>query len=178
MHQNIYIPTLLFYLKKYLHRYVSFNLDFRWYLDVTSIAIHITKEGKLQHILHFLCLEIMVLTGSSDCAVTAILKKKHPLDKIILNILVILHKTWFLWFFHNPNSVISSTQIHNGGVHTYQSNGLFDSVMQKTWNRILASGIISFSFYRKKGEKRILWKQLLRIDQNLTMKAKEWGENK
>lgn len=80
--------------------------------DTWNTGIHINKEGKLQCILHFLYLEVLVSTGGSDCAVTAILRKKHSLDKIILNILIILHKTWFLWFFpqtkfchfYNPNA--------------------------------------------------------------------------
>lgn len=61
--------------------------------DTWNTGIHINKEGKLQCILHFLYLEVLVSTGGSDCAVTAILRKKHSLDKIILNILIILHKT-------------------------------------------------------------------------------------
>jgi len=55
------------------------------------IALHITKEDKLQCILDFLDEERMILTGGSDCTVTVMLMKKYPLGKIILNVLVIPH---------------------------------------------------------------------------------------
>lgn len=62
----------------------------------------------IQCIHNFLELKIMILTGDGDCAVTAILMKKHPFSKIKLNVLVILHKTWTCLFF--PTQILSCVQ--------------------------------------------------------------------
>lgn len=157
-----------------LHKCVDFGLPIRWFLDVMYIALHITKEDKIWCIHNFLDLKIMVLIGGSDYPVTAMLMKKHPLVKIIPSVLVILHKTQTCLFF--------TTQILSYVLHHRYTTEVFihTKAMVFFWfcdveNMKGSFGLWDclFSFLEKERREKSIMKQLLRIDQNLSMKAKE-----